>query len=44
MAAWLLLLPNCRAIILLGFGIDTFSKTNYDQIRRIVQEAGVPIS
>lgn len=32
-----------RAIILVASGIDTFSKTNYDQIRRIIQEAGVPI-
>lgn len=32
-----------RAIILVASGIDTFSKTNYDQARRIVQEAGVPI-
>src|SRR4051794_4449853 len=32
-----------RAIILVASGIDTFSRTNYDQIRRIIQEAGVPI-
>lgn len=32
-----------RAIILVASGIDTFSKTNYDQARRIIQEAGVPI-
>lgn len=32
-----------RAIILVASGIDTFSRTNYDQVRRIVQEAGVPI-
>jgi VWFA-related protein len=32
-----------RAIILVASGIDTFSKTNYDQIRRVIQEAGVPI-
>ncbi|MEQ1923293.1 MAG: VWA domain-containing protein [Pyrinomonadaceae bacterium] len=32
-----------RAIILVASGIDTFSKINYDQIRRIIQEAGVPI-
>jgi VWFA-related protein len=32
-----------RAIILVASGIDTFSKINYDQARRIVQEAGVPI-
>ena len=32
-----------RAIILVASGIDTFSKINYDQVRRIVQEAGIPI-
>lgn len=32
-----------RAIILVASGIDTFSKINYDQIRKIIQEAGVPI-
>ncbi len=32
-----------RAIILVASGIDTFSKTNYDQARKIIQEAGVPI-
>lgn len=32
-----------RAIILVASGIDTFSKTNYDQIRRIIQETGLPI-
>ena len=32
-----------RAIILVASGIDTFSRINYDQIRRIIQEAGVPI-
>lgn len=32
-----------KAIILVASGIDTFSKINYDDIRRIVQEAGVPI-
>ncbi len=32
-----------RAIILVASGIDTFSKISYDQIRRIIQEAGVPI-
>ncbi|MEP6947523.1 MAG: VWA domain-containing protein [Acidobacteriota bacterium] len=32
-----------KAIILIASGIDTFSRTNYDEIRRIVQEAGVPI-
>jgi VWFA-related protein len=32
-----------KAIILVASGIDTFSRTNYDEIRRIIQEAGVPI-
>lgn len=32
-----------RAIILVASGIDTFSKINYDTLRRIVQEAGIPI-
>lgn len=32
-----------RAIILVASGIDTFSRTNYDGIRRIIQESGVPI-
>ena len=32
-----------RAIILVASGIDTFSRINYDEIRRIIQEAGVPI-
>ena len=32
-----------RAVILVASGIDTFSKTNYDQIRKIIQRAGIPI-
>ena len=32
-----------RAIILVASGINTFSKTSYDGVRRIIQEAGVPI-
>lgn len=32
-----------KAIILVASGIDTFSKTNYGQAIKIVQEAGVPI-
>ena len=32
-----------RAIILVASGIDTFSRINYDQARRVIQEAGVPI-
>jgi len=31
-----------RAIILVASGIDTFSKTNYDQARKIIQNAGIP--
>lgn len=32
-----------RAIILIASGLDTFSKINYDQARKITQNAGVPI-
>lgn len=32
-----------RAVILITSGIDTFSKINFDQTRKIVQSAGVPI-
>lgn len=32
-----------KAIILVASGIDTFSKINYDKIRKVVQNAGVPI-
>ena len=32
-----------KAIILVASGIDTFSKLNYSEIRKIIQEAGVPI-
>lgn len=32
-----------RAIFLITSGIDTFSKINYDQARKITQNAGVPI-
>lgn len=32
-----------RAIILVASGIDTFSKTNYDQARKVIQNSGVPI-
>jgi Ca-activated chloride channel family protein len=31
------------AVILVASGIDTFSKTNYSQARKIAQNAGVPI-
>lgn len=32
-----------KAIILVASGINTFSKTNFDETRRVIQEAGVPI-
>ncbi|HMQ04853.1 MAG TPA: VWA domain-containing protein [Pyrinomonadaceae bacterium] len=32
-----------RAIILVASGIDTFSRINYSEIRRVIQEAGIPI-
>jgi Ca-activated chloride channel family protein len=32
-----------KAIFLITTGIDTFSKINYDQARKLVQNAGVPI-
>jgi len=32
-----------RAIILVASGIDTFSKINYDEVRKIIQNSGVPI-
>jgi Ca-activated chloride channel homolog len=32
-----------RAIILVASGIDTFSRVNYDQVRKIIQNTGVPI-
>ena len=32
-----------KAIILVASGIDTMSKISYDEVRRIIQEAGVPI-
>lgn len=32
-----------KAILLISSGIDTFSKINYDQARRSLQESGVPI-
>lgn len=32
-----------RAIILVASGIDTFSKINFGEARKIVQEAGVPL-
>jgi VWFA-related protein len=32
-----------KAAIIIGSGIDTFSKINFDTTRKIVQEAGVPL-
>ncbi len=32
-----------RAIILVASGIDTFSKINYDEIRKVIQSSGIPI-
>lgn len=32
-----------RAIFLVSTGLDTFSKINYDQARKIAQNAGIPI-
>ena len=32
-----------RAIILVASGVNTFSKINLDQVRRTIQEAGIPI-
>ncbi len=32
-----------RAILLIALGVDTFSKINYDQTRKIVEGAGVPV-
>lgn len=32
-----------RAIILVASGIDTFSRINYDQARKIIQNTGIPI-
>jgi hypothetical protein len=32
-----------RAIILVASGIDTFSRINFDEARKVIQEAGIPI-
>src|SRR5919202_5755826 len=32
-----------RAVLLISSGVDTFSKINYDQARKIVQNSGIPI-
>ena len=42
-AAWSTLKSKRRAIILVASGIDTFSKINFDDVRKIIQEAGIPI-
>jgi Ca-activated chloride channel family protein len=35
--------PRRKAVFLVCTGIDTFSKINYDQARKITQNAGIPI-
>ncbi|MDT5295892.1 MAG: hypothetical protein QOJ76_2772, partial [Acidobacteriota bacterium] len=35
--------PRRKAVFLITTGIDTFSKINYDQARKITQNAGIPI-
>jgi len=32
-----------RAVILVASGIDTFSRINYNEARRVIQQAGIPI-
>ncbi|MDW8304319.1 MAG: VWA domain-containing protein [Acidobacteriota bacterium] len=32
-----------KAVILVASGIDTFSRTSYDEARKIIQRAGIPI-
>jgi VWFA-related protein len=32
-----------RAVILIASGIDTFSKINYDDARKVLQSSGVPV-
>jgi VWFA-related protein len=32
-----------RAIILVASGIDTFSRINYDEVRKVIQNAGIPV-
>jgi VWFA-related protein len=32
-----------RAVILIASGIDTFSKINYDNARKVLQNAGIPV-
>ncbi len=43
MAEWLTYKAKRRAIILVASGIDTFSRTNYDEVRKIIQNSGIPI-
>ncbi len=32
-----------RAIILVASGIDNFSRINYDEVRKVIQNAGIPV-
>lgn len=32
-----------KAVILVASGIDTFSRTSYDEVRKVIQRAGIPI-
>lgn len=43
--AGMVAVPNDRrkAVLLVASGIDTFSKINYDQVRKITQNSGIPI-
>ena len=43
--AGMVAVPNDRrkAVLLVASGIDTFSKINFDQARKIVQNSGIPI-
>lgn len=43
--AGMVAVPNDRrkAVLLVASGIDTFSKINFDQIHKIVQNSGIPI-
>jgi len=43
--AGMVAIPNDRrkAVLLVASGIDTFSKINFDQARKIVQNSGIPI-
>jgi Ca-activated chloride channel homolog len=43
--AGMVAVPNDRrkAVLLVASGIDTFSKINFDNVRKIIQNAGIPI-